>query len=644
MRTRPGYAGKIARVDLSTGAVSHIPTEKYARSLLGGQGMAARIYWEEVPPGTQAFDPENRLIFATGPCAGFTGLAGARWVVCGKSPATTPQMFTHANLGGSWGTELKAAGFDALVIQGKAEEPVYLLIQDGKIKIEKASQLWGKGAVQVRQILKDNHGSSHSVVSVGPAGENMTSLATLQADNDSSGSGGLGGVWGSKKLKAIVVRGSGSVKAARPLELQKLLEHVDALKKDAPQTDAGVGIGGHSDHCSGCTNECNRGLYEAQDGSKGKFMCQSAAVYKEWASRYYDEPNDVPFYANRLCDDYGINTKSVASIVAWLERCHQAGLLTEKDTNLPLTKIGSLEFIQVLLENIARRRGFGEILAQGVHRAAAAVGSQALELLLDDVTKAGERMTYMPKAYITTGLLYAQDPRQPIQQLHEVSRLGIQWVQWANRVPDAKLSSDVFRAIARRFWGSEVAADFSTYEGKALAAKMVQDRQLAKECLILCDIVWPVFYVEHSADHVGDPGLESKIFSAITGRDISEEGLYRVGETVQNLQRAIMTREGHRGREDDILPEACFTIPLESERLNPDCIFPGKNGEIISRKGALFEKDKFLGMLGEFYEIRGWDRETGLQTEAKLKELGLHDVAQDLAERGICHPPYTHKQ
>ena len=635
MSARPGYSGKIARVDLSSGAVSHIPTEDYARPFLGGQGIAARIYWEEVPPEVQAFDPANRLIFATGPGAGFSGLAGSRWVVCGKSPATTPQLFTHANLGGSWGAELKAAGFDALVVQGKADKPVYLLIEDGEIKIATAADLWGKGAAQVRRILKDRHGSSYSVAAVGPAGDNMTALATILADNDSSGSGGLGGVMGSKNLKAIAVRGSGSVRAAHPLQLQQLLEHVNALKKNIPRLDSGAGRSAGKVPCTGCTNECSRDLYEAKDGSKGKSMCQSSNSYKEWASRYYDDPGDVIFQANRLCDDYGVNTKSIAPMISWLERCHQAGLLTEKDTGLPLTAMGSLEFLQTLLENIVHRRGFGEVLAQGVHRAAAAIGGPAMELLYDDVTEAGERMTYVPKAFITTGLLYALAPRQPIQQLHEISLLGIQWVQWATGMPNANLSSDVLRGIARRFWGSELGADFSTYEGKALAAKMVQDRQLAKECLILCDNVWPVFYVEDSADHVGDPALESKVCSAITGREMSEQGLYRIGERVVNLQRAILAREGRRGREGDRLPEACFTIPLESERLNPDCLFPGREGKVISRKGAVFEKDKFQEMLGEFYELRGWDRETGLPGKAGLEDLGLGDVASDLAQRGL---------
>ena len=164
---------------------------------------------------------------------------------------------------------------------------------------------------------------------------------------------------------------------------------------------------------------------------------------------------------------------------------------------------------------------------------------------------------------------------------------------------------------------------------------MIQDRQLAKECLILCDNVWPIAYVEHSDDHVGDPTLESKVFSAITGRDVSEDELYRVGERLLNLQRAILTREGRMGKEGDILPEACFSIPLKSERLNPDCLFPGENGEVYSRKGALFEREKYHKMLGEFYELRHWDRETGLQTKGRLDDLGLDDVASDLAERGL---------
>ncbi|MBI2829975.1 MAG: hypothetical protein HYX81_02320 [Chloroflexi bacterium] len=642
MSANPGYAGKIARVDLSTGVVSHIPTESYAEAFVGGQGIAAKIYWDEVPPQVQALDPENRLIFATGPCAGFPRLSGARWVVCSKSPATTPQFFTSCNLGGSWGTELKAAGFDGLVVQGKAERPAYLLIQDGAITIADATNLWGKGSMQVREIIKGERGSAFKVVASGPAGDNIAVQAILLADGDAAGAGGLGAVMGAKKLKAIAVRGSGSIDAAHPRRLQELLDYAEVLSRGAPAVESEGREVVEKDHCAGCTVECNRNIYQAKDGQKGKFMCQPATMYTPWAMPYYKQANDVPFYATKLCDDYGLHTKSIAAIISWLNRCHKEGILTDNNVNLPLSKIGSLEFIQALTASIAHRQGFGELLAQGIQQAAASVGNRAVELLYDNsanitagLTKQGEMMAYQPRTFITTAIFYAMEPRQPIQQLHEVSRLSRQWLQWAKKMPQANLSSAVWRAIAKRFWGSELAVDYSTYEGKALAAKMIQDRQLARECLVLCDHQFPIYYVEHSSDHVGDPSLESKIVSAITGTERTEEELYKIGERLMNLQRAIRTREGHQGRESDVLPEGCFTIPLDKEQINPEVMLPGKNGEIISRKGTMLDKAKFHKMLGEYYKLRGWDQESGLQQKAQLEGLGLSDVAHDLSKRRL---------
>ncbi len=158
---------------------------------------------------------------------------------------------------------------------------------------------------------------------------------------------------------------------------------------------------------------------------------------------------------------------------------------------------------------------------------------------------------------------------------------------------------------------------------------------MVKESLILCDSPWPFLYVEHSPDHIGDPTLESKIFSAITGREETKDELYGIGERIFNLQRAVLSREGHRGREFDSLPEACYSNPVETERLNPECLVPGKEGEIISRKGAVLDRDKFQNILGKFYELRGWDREKGLQRQDKLEELELSDVARDLAARDL---------
>jgi len=201
-----------------------------------------------------------------------------------------------------------------------------------------------------------------------------------------------------------------------------------------------------------------------------------------------------------------------------------------------------------------------------------------------------------------------------------------------NKAEDAYVSTEVFRAIAKRFWGSELAADFSTYEGKALAATMTQNREYAKESLILCDRLWPIKSIKDSEDHVGDPSLESKVLSAVTGKEIDEEGLYRIGERVVNLQRAIFAREA---RGSDTMPEAQFTIPLRNVAGNPESIAPGKDGKIFVKKDAVIEREKFEEMKREFYQLRGWDATTGLQTKTKLEELELGDIAEDLRQRGL---------
>lgn len=192
------------------------------------------------------------------------------------------------------------------------------------------------------------------------------------------------------------------------------------------------------------------------------------------------------------------------------------------------------------------------------------------------------------------------------------------------------LTSEMFRTMARKFWGSEIAADFTTYEGKALAAKMIQDRQYAKECLILCDYLFPMMHFEFTEDHIGDPTLESRILSAVIGKDIDEPGLRATGERVFNLQRAIIAREGHVGRQFDSLDERCFTEPLAYDIAAPDLIVPGKDGEPASRKGAVVDREKWEAMKDEYYGLREWDVETGLQTREKLARLDLDDIGQEL--------------
>ena len=636
-----GYAGKILRVDLSSGSASRLSTLDYAERFLGGRGIAAKLYWDEVPPEAGAFDAENALIFATGPLTGVPVIGGSRWNVCGKSPATSPEHFSHCNLGGDWGLRLKSAGYDAILVRGRSEKPVYLFLHDGVAEIKDASALWGKGAIETRETLKDELGSSASVVAIGPAGESGASMAIILADDDATGGGGMGAVMGSKNLKAIAVKGVRKrAKVARPERLEELTTYLRGLGKE-PVVQAGslilriTGPGTKKAPCYGCLGNCLRRTYQAEDGQKGKFMCQAAALYRPLAEMYYGPGHEVPFRAAKLCDHYGIDTMAITVIMVWLMRCARAGILTDENTGIPLTKMGSLEFIETLARKIALRDGFGDILAQGVLKAADWVGPEGRKQLAPHMSKAGQPNVSDPRLYINTALLYATEPRPPLPELQEVTRVVYKWLEWRRQEEHSYVSSEVARRIARRFWGSEAAADFSTSEGKALAAKMIQDRQYAKDCLILCSFIWPIMDVEHSEDHVGDGTLENQILSAVTGKDVDEEGLYRIGERVFNLKRAILVREGHRGIGDDQLPDSWHTIPLKADMPNPECLVPGKGGEALARKGSVVDKEDFERTRGEYYQLRQWDVATGLQTRAKLEELGLEDVAQDLAQRGL---------
>ena len=259
-----GYAGNILRADLSSGSYSALSTLDYADRFVGGRGIAAKLYWDEVPSDVRALDPENALIFAIGPMTGIPVIGGSRWHVCGKSPATYPEHLSHCNLGGDWAVRLRSSGYDALLVRGKAERPVYLLVHDGSCELRDASALWGKGAIETKAILKQELGNSVSIVAIGPAGENRATMATLLADNDASGAGGMGAVMGSKNLKAIAIMGARKKsEAARPEALKELTQYFRRIARE-PVTSAGnmvlriMGPETHKSPCYGCLGRCLR--------------------------------------------------------------------------------------------------------------------------------------------------------------------------------------------------------------------------------------------------------------------------------------------------------------------------------------------------------------------------------------------------
>jgi aldehyde:ferredoxin oxidoreductase len=309
-------------------------------------------------------------------------------------------------------------------------------------------------------------------------------------------------------------------------------------------------------------------------------------------------------------------------------------VLRDEDTGLPLSKIGSTEFIEALTRKIALREGFGEILAQGTIKAADLVGGRAKELTsLSVLNASNETRDYDPRMLLHNTLLIATEPRRALQQIHEPSQNLMAWLAGQDgREPG--LSREELCHIAEKYWGSAAAADYDSYEGKALAAKRIQDRTYALESFILCNHRWPMLH-NHVEPRVGGPALASQIFSAVTGRELNEGEIEKVGERIFNIQRAVLLRQGWGGRQGDKLLDHFYKEPLPGVFFNAGCIAPGKDGEAISRKGVVLEREKVEKMKDEYYELRGWHVASGLQTWAILKELQLEDVARDLAQRGL---------
>ncbi|MGD0660018.1 MAG: aldehyde ferredoxin oxidoreductase N-terminal domain-containing protein [Syntrophorhabdales bacterium] len=635
-----GYAGEILKVDLSIGKIMREATSDYAARFVGGRGFAAKLYWDMVPDNARALEPENCLIYATGPATGFSGIAGCRWQICGKSPAHDPEAFSYANLGGKWGPALKSAGFDALAVQGKADKPVYLYIHDGLAEIRDASILWGQSTFDTIDSIRSEIGREVSVVTTGPAGENRVVFATALADEGASGGSGFGGVMGSKNLKAVAVAGEKTPMAADQDGLHQIIHRIKELKGHGPVRPSPWAVPGvtYTEECYGCGIGCARQVYKAEKDRKYKAFCQQAGLYSKAALDYFGTWNEVQLKAVRFCDAYSLDSAMMAPLILWLIDCFREGLIDERQTGLPLSQAGGPEFIEKLTAKIASREGFGDVLAQGMVVAARSIGHQAVTLMDRQIaTRSCEAKDYDPRLFLTTAIFYATEPRRPINQLHGVSMVLLTWLLGVRGMPGAFFTTEDFREAASRYWGSTAAADFSTYEGKALAAKKIQDRCYAKESLILCDLAWPLMSVNHPADHVGDPTMESRIYSAITGVETDELELAGIGERICNLQRAIHLRQGWGGRREDRILDYYHDEPLKQGDVffDPDAIMPGPEGACISKLGFKVDRDDFERLKTQYYCLRGWGIDTGFPTSSRLAELGLSDVAGTLAERNL---------
>ena len=459
-------------------------------------------------------------------------------------------------------------------------------------------------------------------------------------DDGASGSAGFGSVMGAKRLKAVVVKGDRKPKAADPDKLSSLRKRIKSMRKtpwviSKPWEVAGVT---QPEICFGCGIGCSRQAYKTEKGRRFKSLCQAACVYMQVDGNGLPIMEDTQFLAVQLCDANGLDTSVMMAMMNWLRACYNNGLVSEQETGLPFSKFGSADFIRKMAQMITYRQGFGDLLAQGTLSAAAAIGPEAEALLGTFVsTPGGDTKDYDPRLIPTTALLYATEPRRPIQQLHEPSIVLMMWLKWWRGEPDGFYNSDDFKLTAKRFWGGEIAADFTTYEGKSLAAKLIQDRTYVKESLILCDFTWPMTWADYDSGHVGDPSLESLIFSAVTGRDMDEAGLNRLGEKIFNLQRAILLRQGWPGRRGDRLMAYLHHDPLQEGEIyfTFECEVMDAEGKAVSRKGNVVERGDFERLKDEYYQLRGWSTAEGFPTRERLEGLDLRDVANTLSHDGL---------
>ncbi|MCP4715978.1 MAG: hypothetical protein GY868_12750, partial [Deltaproteobacteria bacterium] len=471
-------------------------------------------------------------------------------------------------------------------------------------------------------------------------------FAVAVSDRGATGGSGFGAVLGSKKLKAIVVRGDGRVAVARPHQLRATNMHIRSLIGDKFLLDPsieGIDLVRRSS-CAGCPAGCPRGLYKHESGREEYLKnCQSSYVYYVLDRLYHDgSPSTNPFLVTSLCNRYGLCTQELSNVLRLITRCAAEGVLAEDQAGLRLAEFGSLAFAEALIGSMVRRDGIGDLLAEGAARAAAGLGPQAEELARGIVTRSGfHAHEYNPRYFLTNAALYATESTSPLNQLHEVIFPMMRWVMWyASDGSMSRGSTEAMRTMAQKFWGRADAADFSTAVGKGEVAKLIQDRNFAKENLVACDFLYPMMTAEGSETYVGDPELEHRLLAAVTGIDLSETEYYRTGETAFNLQRAIQCCEGRRGRADDTINEINFTEGIETDEgffgvWNPEFMLPGSGDEPISRKGAVVGREEFSAMMDEYYACRGWDAATGLQTSAGLRALGLTDVVSALEKQDL---------
>jgi len=591
-----GFMGKLLRVNLTEGKtkVEELDLET-AKKYVGGRGLGTKLLYDEIDPKVDPLSPDNKIIFVNGPMSGTPSPTGGRYMVVTKSPLTG--TIASSNSGGTWGARLKYAGYDAIIVEGKSEKPVYLAIDEDKVEIKDASGLWGKYVGETTEKLTtDKH---TNVLSIGPAGEKQVKIASVMNDGDrAAGRSGVGAVMGSKNLKAIQVRGKHKVDLFDEEKVKEKNKSATQKLKDNPVTGEGLptygtavlvnvinGIGSYP------TRNFQTGVFDGADETSGETLAEKYLVRREACHRCpigcgrYSKTDKVegggPEYetiwafsadcdvkdlakvieANHWCNELGLDTISTGATIAAAMELEEKGLLSGEELDHELT-FGNAEAIVHWTKKIGLREGFGDVMAEGSYRMCEKYGHPELSMSVKKL----ELPAYDPRGVQGHGLTYATSNRGGCH------------------VRGYMISPEVL--------GLPEKLERLELKDKPFWVKTFQDLTAFIDSTGLC--LFTSFAL--------DANDYAEIYNNIVGTEWKAEDALAAGERIYNLERRFNLEAGI-GAETDTLPK----------RLLKDKMPEGPTEGHVHRLSEL---------LPEYYELRGWD-EKGVPTKKKLAELGL---------------------
>jgi len=610
-----GYTGMILRINLNEPSVKEEPvSETLVKNYLGGAGFAIKYLYDELKPGTPALDIDNKLIFAVGPLTASGAPCASRMAVAAKSPLTGAMGMALS--GGQFPAEMKKAGYDMIIIEGKADKPTYISIKDGEVRFHKAQKLSGMMTTDTQLFIKEELGDwNYRIACIGPAGDRCVPIACIVNERRAAGRKGLGAVMGSKNLKAIAVRGTKKPAIANPESFKKARQAMNKNMKDStvlyPQfskagtpmvvdamTEMGIysiknwsstgqinmipGLGRAAqdamiitrNHCYDCPVGCSQ-VKLVTSGPYAGYLSEGPEFETTYSLGSTVGVDYLPavIAADRLCDEYGIDTISAGVAIGWAMELYEKGILTKKDTDGLDLKFGNHAAMIEMLRRIAYQEGLGELLGQGTKKAAAKIGKGTGDYAMQ--VKGLEMPAYDVRGAKAHGLNYA------------TSYTG----------------ADHNRGYAfQEIFGIPIPeqVDRNAIKGKGKLTKWNQDiRAVTCDCATMCafllDMAVPAVACQNTADLV----------NAATGMNFTVAEIEKIGERLNNVAKLFNIGEGFT-RKDDSFPKRIMTEPIKAG---------ASRGQTISQ-AALDE------MLDEYYAVRGWDK-NGNPTPAKLKELGI---------------------